>query len=151
MDTQASHNPSQLPGPGPHLDGPSPNLLVVEDDPQISGLYKLLLERSGYQVSLAGDGLEALELYRAAHQAGHPYDLVMMDLDLPRMDGLECLRHLAQINDGIRVLVSSGSPAVEFQGLASWVAGVVHKPVRVATLLEQVNRALVLTRPLASA
>ncbi len=149
MANRSDPNQPPLPAPGPG--GASPNLLVVEDDPQISDLYKILLERSGYRVSLAGDGLEALELFRAAQRDGQPYDLVMMDLNLPRMDGLECLRHLTQIDDGIRVLVSTGSPSLEFQGLTSWVAGVVQKPVRVNTLLEQVDRALARTRPPASA
>lgn len=131
--------------------GPGASLLVVEDDPQISDLYKIMLERSGYRVALAGDGLEALELYRAALRAGRPYDLVMLDLNLPRMDGLECLRHLARMDDGIRVLVSTGSPALDLQDLSVWVAGVVHKPMRMSTLLAQVDRALTLPRPPAPA
>lgn len=148
----ASHpDPNQLSVIAPGMGGASPSLLVVEDDPQISDLYKIMLERSGYRVSLAGDGLEALELFRAAQRDGQPYDLVMMDLNLPRMDGLECLRHLAKIDDGIRVLVSTGCPSLEFHGLSSWVAGVVQKPVRMSTLLEQVDRALALPRPPAMA
>ena len=132
-------------------DGRPASLLVVEDDPQISDLYKIMLERSGYQVALAGDGLEALELFRAAQRDGRPYDLVMLDLNLPRMGGLECLRHLSRIDHGIRVLVASGSPGLDFQDLSSWVAGVVQKPVRMNTLLEQVDRALALPRPPAPA
>lgn len=135
----ASHPPME---PMPDQGLSAPSLLVVEDDPMISDLYQIILERAGYRVSLAGDGLEALELFRAAQRDGRPYDLVLMDLSLPRMDGLECLRHLAGIDQDIRVLISSGSPVVDLQDLAPWVAGVVHKPVRMATLLEQIGHLL---------
>ncbi len=136
-------NPSQLSAASSLEPGhPAASLLVVEDDPQISDLYQIILERAGYRVSLAGDGLEALELFRAAQREGRSYDLVLMDLSLPRMDGLECLRHLTGIDQGIRVLISSGSPSVDFQDLAPWVAGVVQKPVRMATLLAQIGQLL---------
>lgn len=121
---------------------PHPNLLVVEDDPQICELYKFFLQRSGYAVSLAGDGHEALRLYQEAMEADQPFDLVMMDLNLPLMDGLTCLRHLTSMDQGVRVLITTGSPGEDFGDAADHVAGVVIKPVGLNTLLGEIQSAL---------
>ena len=64
-------------------------LLVVEDNPINQRVARLLLERMGYQADFAGDGQEALDAV-----ARQPYDLVLMDLQMPRMDGLAATREL---------------------------------------------------------
>lgn len=64
-------------------------LLVVEDEAKIVDVLRLYLEQSGYRVSTAPDGVSALKL---AHQ--DPPDLVILDLNLPDMDGLEVCRRL---------------------------------------------------------
>lgn len=118
------------------------NLLVVEDDPQICDLYKLCLQRAGYQVQLAGDGHEALRVYQQAMEARQPFDLVMMDLNLPVMDGLTCLRHLSTLNPDVRVLITTGSPCEDLATNLPNVAGVVGKPVGLKCLLGQIAEAL---------
>lgn len=129
----------QMLAPAPQ---PPVNLLVVEDDPQVSDLYKLFLQRAGYAVSLAGDGREALRLYQEAIESQQPYDLVMMDLNLPVMDGLTCLRCLARLDQAVRVLITTGSPGEDFGDAASHVAGVVIKPVGLNVLLGEIEAAL---------
>ncbi len=65
------------------------SILVVEDEPKISELLKLYLEKEGYQVTVAADGAAALEtFYRRELQ------LVVLDLNLPVMDGLEVCRRI---------------------------------------------------------
>jgi DNA-binding response OmpR family regulator len=120
----------------------SASLLVVEDDPQISDLYQLILQKAGYAVSLAGDGREALRLYQQALEARQPYDLVMMDLQLPVMDGLTCLHRLSRLDQTVRVLITTGSPGGDFGEAAGHVAGVVLKPVGIKTLLGEIHSAL---------
>ena len=82
-----------------------PNLvLIVEDDPAARHLMDLFLRRQGYQTALAADGVEGLG--RAMAQ---PPDLVMLDLAMPRMDGLRLLRALRDIDTlrGVPVIVTT--------------------------------------------
>lgn len=65
------------------------SVLVVDDEADIREALRIILEADGYQVLEAGDGLEALQM---VHQA-RP-DLVILDIMMPRMDGLEVLRRL---------------------------------------------------------
>jgi len=73
---------------GPVLGG---LILVVEDHPTIAELISECLERVGYDVDLASDGLAALE-----RLDGRSYDLVILDRSLPRMDGIEVCRRIAR-------------------------------------------------------
>jgi len=69
-------------------------VLVVEDDETVAEIYRLALERAGYEVVVARDGIECLE--KAA--ASRP-DLIFLDIRMPRMDGIEALRLLAERSD----------------------------------------------------
>jgi len=68
-----------------------PKILVVDDDPKIVELVKLYLERERFQVFTAYDGLQALELARQKQP-----DLIILDVMLPKVDGLDVLRLLTQ-------------------------------------------------------
>lgn len=65
-------------------------VLVVEDERIVADIYRLALERAGYGVLLAADGVEGLETARTAMP-----DFIFCDIRLPRMDGIEVLRNLA--------------------------------------------------------
>ena len=69
----------------------SSRVLIVEDEPDIRELVVHHLKREGYQVSVAASGEEALRQVRAT-----PPDLVLLDLMMPEMDGLEVCRRLRQ-------------------------------------------------------
>jgi DNA-binding response OmpR family regulator len=64
-------------------------VVVADDDPDIVDILTFNLTTAGYEVTTAADGVEALELVRAA-----PPDLVVLDIMMPRMDGLEALAAL---------------------------------------------------------
>lgn len=64
-------------------------ILIVEDDRHIVTLVRYVLEREGYQVQVARDGVEGLEIAREFRP-----DLVVLDLNMPRMDGVEMCRRL---------------------------------------------------------
>lgn len=64
-------------------------ILIVEDDRHIVALVRYILEREGYQVEAARDGVEGLEMARQFMP-----DLVVLDLNMPRMDGVEMCRRL---------------------------------------------------------
>ena len=70
------------------------DILVIEDDPGIARIVSLYLERDGYQVRVAGDGVAGLDAARAEEPS-----LIVLDLMLPRMDGMEVCRALRQESD----------------------------------------------------
>src|SRR6201996_1196125 len=90
-------------------------VLVVEDDDAISQVLQRSLRREGYDVRVAGDGLAALD---EAH-AFLP-DLVILDLGLPKLDGLEVAKTLRE-SDDVPILMLTARDAVEsrVEGLAA--------------------------------
>ena len=68
---------------------PSPTILLVDDEDAVRKVLAFPLEKDGYRVVQAGDGDEALRLF-----AEQPIDLVVLDLMLPRLDGLEVCKRL---------------------------------------------------------
>ena len=68
---------------------PEATVLVVDDDPVIQGLLRVNFEMEGYEVVVAGDGVEGLERARSEQP-----DVVILDVMMPRMDGLEVARTL---------------------------------------------------------
>jgi CheY-like chemotaxis protein len=68
-----------------------------------------MLTHIGYEVTLAVDGNETVDLYRQAFEAGTPFDLVIMDLTIPGgMGGKEAIYKLREIDPAVRAVVSSG-------------------------------------------
>jgi DNA-binding response OmpR family regulator len=77
-----------------------PSLLVVDDDPEIISSFEAILRSEGYEVTTARDGREALECV-----AQSPFDLVLLDLLLPDMDGWAVLERVREIRPGSRVVI----------------------------------------------
>lgn len=73
-------------------------ILLVDDDPDIANLYKLSLESDGFDVDMFSDPLLALSNYRAK-----AYDLLLLDIKMPKMNGFELYRELILIEDNIKV------------------------------------------------
>ena len=68
------------------------HLLVVEDTPVNRQLLKLMLERLGCRIELAGTGLEAIDMLHAASQRGDMFDAVLLDCQMPELDGMDTAR-----------------------------------------------------------
>ena len=81
------------------------NILVVDDDPPVGKLFKVLLEGQGYQVAIALDGLEALGLVEKQR-----FDLIFLDLLLPELDGAELFQRIRQIDKHVPVAIITGYP-----------------------------------------
>ena len=98
-------------------DAPPPRtLLVVEDNVHQRLLYQEELKDEGYAVLTAGDGREALEVA----QREHP-DLVLLDINMPVMDGLDTLGKLLEVDHHIPVIIHTAYPGYQ-DSFASWSA-----------------------------
>ena len=82
------------------------NILIVDDDPTIQLIAGELLKAEGHAVVHAGDGVEALKALIAI-----PADLVVLDMLMPNMDGLETIIEMRKSHPGVKILaISSGGP-----------------------------------------
>ena len=117
------------------------SVLVVDDEPTITDVVSRYLERAGYDTRSAADGAAALELAGQARP-----DLVVLDLMLPGMDGLEVMRRLRTAGNGHRVpvilLTAKGEPADRVIGLRLGADDYVAKPFSPAELVARVDAVL---------
>ncbi len=120
-----------------------PRVLVVEDDDAIAQVLQRSLRMEGYEVRVAEDGIIALE---QAH--GFLPDLVILDLGLPRLDGLEVAKRLRSYDDDVPILVLTARDAVEsrVEGLDAGADDYLVKPFERQELLARL-RALLRRRP----
>lgn len=114
-------------------------ILVVDDDRTTVYVLQRLLNDAGYSTRVAMDGVEALQMLRA-----EPFDLLLLDVWMPRMNGLELLAKLRSRRRRPRVVVmtSDDTPATLLQAVREQAFQYVQKPVESATLLETVREAL---------
>jgi PAS domain S-box-containing protein len=117
-------------------------VLVVDDEDVVRQTALHTLQRYGYEVVVASNGLEAVECYRGGHDA---ISLVLLDLTMPVMSGEETLVRLQTVNPGVRVLLTSGYNEVEalqrFAGKG--LAGFIQKPYTATSLAEKVKSLIV--------
>jgi len=121
--------------------GGKETLLLVDDEDLVLHVGRDFLEHLGYTVLLARDGQEAIEVFARER---HRIDLVVLDLTMPRLSGLEVMQQIRQLDPQARILLSSGyherTPALAAQLPAG--VGFVGKPYRLATLGRSVREAL---------
>jgi DNA-binding response OmpR family regulator len=120
-----------------------PRVLVVEDDEGIAQVLQRSLRMEGYDVKVAGDGVGALDVAHAFLP-----DLVILDLGLPRLDGIEVARTLRQSDDDVPILILTARDAVEsrVEGLDVGADDYLIKPFERQELLARL-RALLRRRP----
>jgi DNA-binding response OmpR family regulator len=106
-------------------------ILLVDDNVDIRGLATRFLERAGYSVAAAADGNEALRYYEQ-HRSNMA--LLVTDVMMPSMNGLELARRVLRIDSQLPVLFMSGDPDCAFRGLEC-----LAKPFRSVELLERLN------------
>ena len=121
-------------------------ILVIDDEAQVRSMLQGVLDEEGYQVVVAADGREGLELYRQK-----PCELVITDLLMPEKEGLETIRELRHDFPGVKIIAISGGSRVN-QGLIGadllklaknfGALRVMQKPVELQTLLDTVQEML---------
>src|SRR5438046_884653 len=115
------------------------HILIVDDDNRVTSALRRTLAYAGYQVSIAANGEGALSIVRT-----RPPDMVILDLMLPGIDGLEVCRRLRSAGDSIAVLMLTARDAVadRVAGLETGADGYLVKPFALAELLARVRALL---------
>ena len=121
---------------------PARRIMVVDDDASIRRTLQILLNKAGYEVVQAADGLEALRLWRDCGG-----DLVITDLHMPQKDGIETIMELLSHTPGIRIIAMSGggqTKRLDLLGNVTLLGSVqtIEKPFTLAEMLNAVKRAL---------
>ena len=108
-----------------------PTILVVDDDPRARGAVARLLSEEGYDATVAADGEEASGLL-----ASWKPDLVVTDLDMPRLDGRALVRRVHHLQPGTPVLVLSARSDAE---IGAQTDGFFPKPIQIESLLARIR------------
>lgn len=117
-------------------------ILLAEDEAMIRELVKTVLTEHGYEVFIAKDGLEAVEIHKLRHKE---IDLVMLDLAMPRMGGVEAFEAIKAVDPSVKVIICSGyNPDMSlFRSLERLnVEAFLNKPYTVQDLLASVKKVL---------
>ena len=124
------------------------SILVAEDNEINALLARALLTRLGHRPAVAGNGEAAVESWAAARAAGTPYDLVLMDVQMPGMDGLEAARRIRAVEAAaggraVRILALTANAQSEDREacLAAGMDGLLVKPLDRERLREALEAA----------
>lgn len=120
-------------------DGPNSRILIAEDDADLRTLVATALRRDGYEVIEAFDGAQALEL-----AGSNPVALAVLDINMPRVDGVEVAERLRAGEEGPPVIFITAHTrrASLDRALETGPVGCIAKPFELEQLREQVRRAL---------
>jgi DNA-binding response OmpR family regulator len=115
-------------------------ILLVEDEDRIARVLQLELEHDGYEVSIAKDGRSGLELALN----GDGFDLILLDIMLPELSGLEVLRRIRQTNSSIPIILLTARDTVpdRVSGLDQGANDYVTKPFAIEELLARIRNLL---------
>jgi two-component system, cell cycle sensor histidine kinase and response regulator CckA len=139
-----------LPSLVPDADGPGRTaaewrgrgtVLFVDDEDSVRTVGCRMLSRLGYQVLTAADGRQAVEVYR---RHGSAISLVILDLTMPRLDGVQAFEELRRLNPAVRVILASGYSEKDVASRVprGSIAGVLQKPYtieRMKALLQELG------------
>jgi PAS domain S-box-containing protein len=118
-------------------------ILIVDDEPDIALILKLQLEDAGYNITVARDGVEALDAL-----ARETFALVLLDIKMPRIDGLEVLSRIDTVAQELAVVMMTahGSENIAVEAMKKGAIDYIAKPFSSEDILQKVARALHLNR-----
>ncbi|RMF61486.1 MAG: response regulator [Calditrichaeota bacterium] len=118
-------------------------ILIIDDDPQIRTMLRMMLEREGHEVTEAPDGVVGVQEYRKA-----PFDIVITDLLMPEKEGIETIMELKRDYPDVKIIAISGGGqhlgADNFLRLAQKIGAQysLRKPFQRAVLIEMIDKLL---------
>jgi two-component system copper resistance phosphate regulon response regulator CusR len=118
-------------------------ILIVDDEDDINLLFKMVLEDKGYKIDTFNDPLVALQNFTAG-----AYDLLLLDMLMPNMNGFELYQKIRMIDDKVKIcfLTASGINHEEFRKRAASIATTENcffiKPIENEDLIKRVNKQL---------
>jgi DNA-binding response OmpR family regulator len=115
-------------------------ILIVDDDPDITSLFTIGLEDSGFEVHAYNDPLEALAKFKP-----HFYDLLLSDITMPKMDGFELCRRILEIDVNVRICFITATD-ININGLREVITTstgcFIKKPISISNLAERLKAEL---------
>ena len=121
-----------------------PKVLVVDDEEALRFLLASELEAEAFEVQSAGDGDEAIELVRARSERGDRFDVVLLDIKMPKVDGFEVLKFVKGKVPETKVIMLTAYADVKnaIESLRLGASDFVSKPYDLDDILTSINRAL---------
>lgn len=115
-------------------------ILIAEDDTSMRHFLKMALTRAGHEIYACADGLEALH----ALESPKPYDLLLADIVMPGMDGIELSQKAAALRPGLKIMFITGFAAVAMaqKNPIHTASHVLSKPFHLKDLVDQVETLL---------
>jgi CheY-like chemotaxis protein len=114
------------------------SVLVVDDNEDLLDTLALILKRRGFNVETAANGLSAVDMFRRG-----AFDVTLMDVILPEINGVEAFRHIREIDPEARVILMTAYSEEDLIAVAlqEGVYCVVHKPLRIDQTIEMIKEA----------
>lgn len=127
-------------------------VLIADDDPDVLALFSVLLVGNDLDLETACDGKSALAAIKEAVSSGRPYDLLITDLMMPDISGIELLSLIREAKISLSVLAITGAGEDKFRReLAdAGIVNVLYKPFEFSALRREVNRILHELQPVGS-
>ena len=124
-----------------NIDKGKGNILIVDDEDVIRTVLSRMLIRMGFSVSVAGNGIEAVRIFQESPEI---FDIIIIDMIMPIMDGKETFHLLKSIDPNVRILLSTGNTLDESAQalIAQGALGYLHKPFNIRELSEKIQSIL---------
>ena len=115
--------------------------LLIDDEPMVTDICEMMLEKLGFQVLKANSGVEGIKIFEANKDN---IDLIISDFNMPGMNGQEVVDQLRVIDHGVKVLLSSGGLSVphEEDAIVRGFNGFLQKPYSIDILSDKIDEIL---------
>lgn len=115
-----------------------PRILIVDDNFSQCKTMTFILERKGYSVTTAGDGIEAVSLVEKS-----PFDIIFMDIKMPIMNGVQAYKQIKKLRPGARVIMMTAYAVEDLveEALQEGAYGIIYKPLDIDKVLDIIDKA----------